>query len=228
MPAVASAATDTDALVFGLRHALHQPLPQKPHSLPQPIPITPIFQDRTPAPGQAVGDAAGAVGENIEFAVARQELDPDPRPGVLPGLREEVFLQSGQAALGRADEVLDRESAPASREPSAHGLDPWAAPPRSGCCGPSARPGAPCRTAARSAPGSPRKVVLSAVLPAQHLVGQRQPRGVTTKACPRGSGGRSRPARSPAGDRASSRSRRLSPSGNPADRPRNRCWSDRV
>src|ERR1700681_874099 len=55
-----------------------------------------------------LGDAVGAVGKNIEFAVARQELDPDPRPGLLPGLREEVLLQSGQAALGRADEVLDR------------------------------------------------------------------------------------------------------------------------
>src|SRR5580693_10433325 len=53
-----------------------------------------------------------AVGENIEFAIARQELDPDPRPGLLPGLREEVLLQSGQAALGRADEVLDRGIGP--------------------------------------------------------------------------------------------------------------------
>src|SRR4029077_8959825 len=39
----------------------------------------------------------------------RAFLAPEtPRPGLLPGLREEVLLQSCQAALGRADEVLDR------------------------------------------------------------------------------------------------------------------------
>jgi ATP-dependent helicase/nuclease subunit B len=67
---------------------------------------------------QTLGDAVGAVGENIEFAIARQELDPDPRPGLLPGLREEVLLQSGQAALGRADEVLDRGIGMAGCSPS--------------------------------------------------------------------------------------------------------------
>src|SRR5205085_4599903 len=75
-----------------------------------------------------LGDAVGAVGQNIEFAIARQELDPDPRPGLLPGLREEVLLQSAQAALGRADEVLDRGIGPPASRP---------APPRSGFRGPS-------------------------------------------------------------------------------------------
>jgi hypothetical protein len=53
-----------------------------------------------------LGDAVGALGEDIEFAILGQEFDLHTRPGVVPGLIDKRLLQPGQPPLRGTDQVL--------------------------------------------------------------------------------------------------------------------------
>ena len=70
---------------------------------PRPQPLELARAHRT-----FLGDAIRALGEHVQLAVLRQELDLHAGPGVLPGLEQQVLLQLRQAAFGRADQVVHR------------------------------------------------------------------------------------------------------------------------
>jgi hypothetical protein len=48
------------------------------------------------------------LGKDVEFVVRRQQLDLDARPRLLPGLIDQMLLQTGQATLRCADQVKHR------------------------------------------------------------------------------------------------------------------------
>ena len=60
-----------------------------------------------PSPHRAfLGEAIGALGEDIELVVMGQQFDLDARPRLLPGLLDQMLLQPVQSALGRSHQIL--------------------------------------------------------------------------------------------------------------------------
>ena len=174
-----------------------------------------VFQSRPqalqlpPAHRALLGDPVEALGEHIEFAVLRQQLDLHARARLLPGLGRQGLAPGGSGAPS----ACRPDIAPADR-PRASRPEPL----RWECRGPSTRCAAPCRIAARSCRGNRA----ASSCPRYCRTGPHRPAAGLPGSPP----ARSPLARSRAGDRANSRSGacRLPET---AARPRNTCWSDR-